>query len=59
MTDTRKCVRCKKPMTDNCTDVCVPCLLKQGNEYQRTGNVKAFFEVTPTDSVMKVEKKED
>jgi hypothetical protein len=36
------CIRCGGPLQKYCDAVCIPCLVQQGNEYQRTGDLKVF-----------------
>jgi len=43
----RKCLRCGGVLTPSADEVCVPCLLRQGAAYQKTGNVRAFARPAP------------
>lgn len=45
MTQTKTCIRCGGELTTNCDVVCVPCLLRQGERYQKTGDARAFRRV--------------
>jgi len=38
----KTCIRCGGPLTANCDGVCVPCLRKQGEKYERTGDWRVF-----------------
>ena len=43
----RKCLRCGGVLTPSADEVCVPCLLRQGAAYQKTGDVRAFTRAAP------------
>ena len=37
------CVYCGSPLTPGCNGICLSCLHRQGDTYNRTGNIRAFF----------------
>ena len=39
----KTCILCGGPLQLGCDGVCKACLLRQGDEYVRTGNPGAFF----------------
>lgn len=39
----KTCIFCGQPAQNGCDGVCVPCLLAQGKQYEKTGNIKAFI----------------
>lgn len=37
------CIYCGGPLSRGCDGVCIPCLRKQGDRYQETGDPRAFL----------------